>query len=67
MKPIGVGNPDVEVKMNETDLLNPDIEVKMNATLHFDPKAEVKTVDNEVGLKLHGHILVEWFHLEVDK
>ena len=51
MKPIGVTNPDIEVKMNETDLLNPDTEVKMNATLHFDPNDEVETVDIDVGIE----------------
>jgi len=61
MKPIGVPNPDVEVKMPEPDLLNPEIEVKMNDILHFDPDAEVKTVDIEVRIKPHGQILVERF------
>lgn len=51
MKPIGVTNPDVEVKMNETGDADLNIEVKMPDTLHFDPNAEVKTVDSDVGIE----------------
>jgi len=62
MKPIGVGNPDVEVKMSETEVADLNIEVKMPDTLHFDPDAEVKTVDNEVRMNPPGQILVERFY-----
>jgi hypothetical protein len=62
MKPIGVPNPDIEVKMNETGVTDLNIEVKMPDTLHFDPNAEVKTVDSDVGMKPPGQILVERFY-----
>jgi len=62
MKPIGVPNPDVEVKMNEADLLNPDIDVKMPDILHFDPNVEVKTVDIEVRMKPPGQISPSMVH-----
>ena len=55
MKPIGVRNPDADIKMKLTGAGMKDI-------LHFDPDAEVKTVDNEVRMKLTGRNLAEQFY-----
>jgi len=74
MKPIGVGNPDVEVKMNETEVADFNVFIKMKPTLkkmkltevgYPDTSVEMNdagVADLNVEVKMPGQILVVRFY-----